>query len=294
MDIRVLRYFLAVAQEESMTKAAEILHTTQPNLSRQLQELELEVGQKLFIKGNKKTTLTEEGMFLRKRASEIVELTERTQVELISYNKELTGTVHIGAIETYAIHMLAECMINMRKSHSSIQFDMFSGSNIELIEMLNKGLIDFALLVAPIDLNKFDYIKLPFTDVFGVIMKKESPLAKLDTITPKDIKDKPLLVSKQQLDGNVLSSWFGKYFKDLNIVSTFNLIRTPAMMVDAGLGYAFTFDKLINTSKDSSLCFRPLEPKMATELYLVWKKHQMFTKPADIFLNYIKNVLCKE
>lgn len=291
MDVRILKYFLAVAQEESITKAAEVLRTTQPNLSRQLTELEEEVGRKLFERGSRKITLTEEGMFLRKRAKEIIELVERTETALSSFDEMVSGVVHIGAAETHAMRLIADAMLSLRETHPQIQYNIFSGSTIEVTDQLNKGLLDFGVLVAPVDLQKYDYLKLPINDIFGVLMQKDSPLAKLNSISPDDIKNQPVLCVHQQVDGNVLSGWLGDDSKNLNIVSTFNLITTPAMMVEAGLGYAFTFDKLVNTSGDSNLCFRPLEPKVETGLYLVWKKYQIFTKAAKMFLEEIQQSL---
>ncbi|WP_286905179.1 LysR family transcriptional regulator [Clostridium sp. UBA1652] len=291
MDIRILKYFLAVAQEESITKAAEVLRTTQPNLSRQLTELEEEVGRKLFERGSRKITLTEEGMFLRKRAKEIIELVERTETALSSFDEMVSGVIHIGAAETNAMRLIGDAMLSLRETHPQIQYNIFSGSTIEVTDQLNKGLLDFGVLVAPVDLQKYDYLKLPINDIFGVLMRKDSPLAKLNSICPDDIKNQPVLCAHQQVDGNVLSGWLGDDSKNLNIVSTFNLITTPAMMVEAGLGYAFTFDKLVNTSGDSNLCFRPLEPRVETGLYLVWKKYQIFTKAAKMFLEEIQRSL---
>lgn len=288
MEIRILKYFLTVAQEENITRAAEALHTSQPNLSRQLAELEAQVGKKLFERGSRKITLTEEGLFLQKRAKEIIELTERTQADLLTFDEMTGGVVHIGAAETHAMRLLADAMLTLRKSYPHIAFDIFSGSTIEVTDQLGKGLLDFGVLVAPVDLQKYDYLRLPLTDIFGLILRKDSPLAKLDSIRPEDVRGQPVLCSKQQLDGNVLSGWLGSDVKNLNIVSTFNLITTPAMMVEAGLGSAFAFDHLVNVSENSSLCFRPLEPKVETGLYLVWKKHTRFTKAAKLFLEEVR------
>lgn len=293
MEFRVLKYFLTVAQEENITRAAELLHTSQSNLSRQLAELEETVGKKLFERGSRKITLTEEGMFLRKRAKEIIELAERTETDLSSFDEVTSGVVHIGAAETHAMRLLADAMLSLRKTHPQIQYDIFSGSTIEVTDQLNKGLLDFGVLVEPVDLQKYDYLRLPVIDIFGVVMRTDSPLAKLHFICPDDIKNQPVLCSRQQLDGNVLSGWLGDDSKNLNIVSTFNLITTPAMMVEAGLGYAFTFDKLVNTAGDRNLCFRPLEPKVEAGLYLVWKKYQMFTKAAAVFLEHVQKSLFK-
>jgi DNA-binding transcriptional LysR family regulator len=291
LEIRILKYFLAVAQEESITRAAKVLLTSQPNLSRQLTELEEEVGTKLFERGSRKITLTEEGMFLFKRAKEIIELTERTKADLILFNEVTSGVVHIGAAETQSMRLLANAMLSLRETHPQIQYDIFSGSTIEVTDQLQKGLLDFGVLVAPVDLQKYDYLKLPINDIFGVLMRKDSPLAQLEAIRPGDIQGLPVMVSRQQLDGNVMSGWLGDDVKNLNIVSIFNLITTPAMMVEAGLGYAFSFDKLVNTAGDSPLCFRPLEPRVETGLYLVWKKYPMFSRAADVFLEQVRRSL---
>lgn len=289
MEYRVLKYFLTVAQEENITKAAEVLHTTQSNLSRQLAELERIIGKKLFERGSRKITLTEEGMFLRKRAKEIIELTERTENELKTFNEVISGVVHIGAIETQTMRMIAKCMLSLKETYPQITYDFLSGSIAEITDGLNKGLLDFGLLVAPVDMQKYDYIKLPQNDIFGLLMRKDNPLAHLQSIHPDDIGNLPVWVAHQQLEGNVLSGWLGRDVQSLNIISTFNLITTPSMMIEEGFGMAFTFDNLVNISENSNLCFRPLEPKVEAELYLVWKKFQMFTKPAKLFLDSIQN-----
>ena len=288
MEHRILKYFITVAQEENITRAAEILHTSQSNLSRQLADLEKQVNKKLFERGSRKITLTEEGMFLHKRAKEIIELTERTELELLSFNEITSGIVHIGAAETHAMKLLGNAMLSLRKNYPHIQYDIFSGSTIEVTEQLNKGLLDFGVLVEPVNLQKYDYLKLPITDQFGVVMRKDSPLAQLDVITPSDIRNQTILCSKQQLDGNVLSSWLNENIENMDIAATFNLITTPAMLVESGLGYAFAFDKLINITGSNDLCFRPLEPKIETGLYLVWKKYQLFSTAPKIFLEQLR------
>ncbi|WP_455617449.1 LysR family transcriptional regulator [Eisenbergiella sp.] len=287
METRVLRYFLTVAQEENITKAAELLHTSQSNLSRQLADLEDSLGKKLFERGSRKITLTEEGMFLRKRAQEIIELTDRTENDMKSFNQSISGTVHIGGVETCLMKLIGKSMLSLSKLHPQIRYDFFSGSIVELTEMLNKGLLDFALLVAPVDMQKYNYLKLPTTDTFGVLMRKDCPLADQTSIKPEDVKDYPVWVAHQQLGANVLSSWLGRDMESLNIISTFNLITTPAMMIDSGMGMAFTFNHLVNT-EGTNLCFRPLEPKIEAELYLVWKKYDMFAKAGEVFLQQIQ------
>lgn len=288
MELRVLKYFLAVVQEESITKAAEALHTSQPNLSRQLSDLENTLGKKLFERGSKKITLTEEGMFLHKRAIEIVELSERTENDLRTFDESISGIVHIGAIETHAMRMIARALVSLQEKHPQVKYDFLSGSIVEITDGLNKGLLDFGLLVAPVDMQKYDYVKLPIHDVFGLLMRKDCPLAKRRAVRPCDIGDLPVWVAHQQVEGNVLSGWLGRDVETLNIVSTFNLITTPSMMVEEGLGMAFTFDNLVSIPETSSLCFRPLEPKVEADLYLVWKKSHLLAKPAKAFLESVR------
>jgi len=289
MELRVLKYFLAVAQEENLTRAAGVLHTTQSNLSRQLAEFEKDLGKKLFNRGSRKITLTEEGMFLHKRAKEIVELTERTRNDLRIYGDEVSGIIHMGAVETNNMRKMTNCFAALKQEYPKIRFNLFSGSINEISERLNNGLLDFGLLVAPVDMQKYDYIKLPQGDIFGLIMRKDCPISQCASIRPEDIKGCPVWVAHQQLESNVLSSWLKRDVNTLNIISTFNLITTPAMMVSEGLGMAFTFDNLVDTSESSKLCFRPLEPRIEAELYLVWKRYRIFAKPAELFLEKLQS-----
>lgn len=287
MDTRVLKYFLVVAQEESLSRAAAVLHTSQPNLSRQLADLEDRLGRKLFIRGSRKITLTEEGMFLRRRAREITDLLNRTENDLKSFEAQTGGTVHIGAIETVHIRFLASSMLEMQRQYPNVAYDFFSGSVAELNEVLDKGLLDFALLVAPVQMHKYDYIRLPLQDRFGLLMRNDHPLAEQDAVRAQDVGQHPVWVARQQLESNVLSGWLGRDVKTLNIAATFNLITNPAALVEAGVGMAFTFDGLVCTS-GRALCFKPLEPPLEAALYLVWKKQQVFGKAAEIFLRHLR------
>ena len=284
MELRVLRYFLAVAREESISAAAEYLHLTQPTLSRQLMDLEIELGKKLFIRGGRKVTLTEDGLFLRKRANEIVELVEKTQSEFQDADRSVSGDVYIGGGESDAMRLVAHAARTLQRTHPHIHFHLFSGNAEDVEERLEKGLLDFGILVEAGDLKKYDYIKLPMTDVWGVLMRKDSSLAALDRIRPKDLWDQPLLLSQQAIGKDSLSNWFKRDYSTLNIIATYNLIYNASLMVDEGLGYAVGLDKLVNTSGDRSLCFRPLEPKLEVNLYIVWKKFQVFSRAAERFL----------
>lgn len=291
MEIRILKYFLAVAQEGNITRAAERMLTSQSNLSRQLADLEEQLGKKLFERGGRKVHLTEEGLFLQRRAQEIVDLEERTAKEIAAFDDMTSGEVHLGGAETNTMHFVADVIRQLREKQPHVTFDLMSGSTIEMTELLDRGLLDFAVLVEPIDMKKYDYLQLPANDHFGLLMRTDNPLAAKSAITPGDIKYQPLLCARQQLDGNVLNGWLGRSVEELNVVARFNLITTPAMMVEQGLGSAVTFANLVPTPEGGTLCFRPFDPVIEARLYLVWKKHQVFTRPATVFLEEMRTAI---
>lgn len=289
MDIRVLQYFLAVAREESITGAAEALHMTQPPLSKQLSELERELGKQLFLRGSRKITLTEEGMILRKRAEEIVELLEKTKSE-ISSSEELSGTVHIGGGETEAMRLIARVVRRLRRDCPQIRYHLFSGNADDVSERLDRGLIDFGVVLGSASLRNYDHMQLAATDTWGLIMRRDSPLAALDFIKPEHLYELPLICSRQSLLQNELSSWLGMDFDKLDVVASYNLIFNAALLVEEGVGYALCIDRLLRDDENSPLCFRPLEPTITTSLYIVWKKYQVFSKPAQRFLDELRKV----
>lgn len=291
MEIRILKYFLAVAQEGNITRAAERLLTSQSNLSRQLADLENQLGKRLFERGSRKIHLTEEGLFLQRRAQEIVDLEERTAKEIAAFDDMTSGEVHLGGAETNTMHFVADVIRQLRDKQPHVTFDLMSGSTIEMTELLDRGLLDFAVLVEPIDMKKYDYLQLPANDHFGLLMRADNPLAAKSVITPSDIQNQPLLCARQQLDGNVLNGWLGRPVEGLNVVARFNLITTPAMMVEQGLGSAVTFANLVPTPENGTLCFRPFDPVIEARLYLVWKKHQVFTRPATVFLEEMRTAI---
>lgn len=288
MDIRVLRYFLALANTETISGAAELLHTTQPNLSRQLSELEKELGRQLFTRGSRKITLTEEGMFLRKRAQEIVDLLDKTEQDFSSFDEVVGGDIYIGGGESHTMRTIAKTMKRMQTEHPQIRYHLLSGYAYDIMEYLDKGLLDFGVLIEPVDLTKYDHIRLPLADTWGLLMRKDHPLAALSSIRPEHLTSVPLLCSNQMLRENGLSGWLGYDYKKLNIVTTFNLINTPALLVEEGVGCAFSFEHLINLSGDSKLCFRPLSPTLTAGSYVVWKKYQIFSRAAKKFLEELQ------
>lgn len=287
MELRVLRYFLAVAREETISGAAEALHVTQPTLSRQMMELEEELGKTLFLRGKRKITLTEEGMFLRKRAQEIVALVEKTETAFSAAEDHISGDVYIGGGETDAMRLIARVAHGLQATHPHIAYHLFSGNAENVTERLDKGLVDFGLLIEPADLTKYDFIRLPVTDVWGVLMRKDSPLTEKRTIKAADLEGLPLLCSQQSLVHNEISGWMGTNYEKLNIVTTYNLLYNASLMVEEGMGCALCLDKIIRTSGDSPLCFRPLEPRLEVGLVVVWKKYQIFSRAAAKFLEYL-------
>lgn len=291
MELRVLRYFLAVAREQSITAAAETLHITQPTLSKQLRELEEELGKKLFTRGNRKITLTEEGMFLRKRAQEIVELADKTEANFAAGVGSVSGDIFIGSGETGAVRYLGRTLYKMRSIYPGVRFHLFSGNGEDVSDRLDKGLIDFALFVGMTDLKKYDYLKLPYSHRWGLILRRDDPLAAHEAVTPEMLMNVPILCSRQALIQNELSGWLGRPFEELNPAGTYNLIYNAAIMVEEGLGCAVCIDKLLDTSGESAVCFRPFEPAIDAELFIAWKKYQFFSAAAGKFLEMLQQEL---
>ena len=288
MELRILKYFLAVAREESISGAAQALHMTQPTLSRQLMDLEEELGKQLLIRGSRRITLTEEGMLLRKRAAEILDLVEKAEAELTAPDEVVNGDIYIGGGETEAMRMIAEIATGLQRSCPDIRYHLYSGNADDVTERLDKGLLDFGVLIEPANMKKYDYIRLPATDTWGLLMPRDCPLAARTVIRPQDLWDLPIITSRQSMLSNEFSGWLGKEFEKLRIVATYNLVYNASLLVAAGMGYALCLDKLVNTSEESPLCFRPLEPRMEVHLDIVWKKYQVFSGAAGRFLKEVR------
>ncbi len=288
MELRVLQYFLAVAREESISGAAEFLHLSQPTLSRQLKDLENELGKQLFIRGNRKITLTEEGMMLRKRAEEITELVKKTEDEITSSDDTLAGNITIGAGETDGNRFFIKAMNTMQKNYPLVSFHIISGDKAMIAESIDRGLIDFGIVFGNIDTTKYDSIPIDYKDTWGVLMRRDAPLANKEFITAEDLTDKPLIISRQAFQNSELKSFFHTEPDQLNIAATYSLLFNGSLMVDEGLGYAICLDKLVNVSGDSNFCFRPLKPKIEASIGIIWKKYQVFSKPAQKFLQMLQ------
>lgn len=286
MELRVLNYFLMVAREENITKAAQLLHVTQPTLSRQLMQLEEELGVKLFHRGKHSVSLTEDGMLLRRRALELVALSEKTKMEL-QHKKEMpTGEIAIGCGETKSMSILSENMVSFRQKHPLVQFSIYSAIADDIKERIEKGLLDMGLLVEPVDISKYEFIRLPLKEQWGVLVRMDSPLAEKVFVTSEDLREVPLLMVRRELVRNELANWFGDAYEQLEIAATYNLIVNAAYMVERGLGAALCFD--LGTVFEN-LRFVPLAPRMETGSVLVWKKNQTLSAAQSLFIQHIRN-----
>lgn len=293
MEIRVLRYFLAIAREGSITNASNSLHITQPTLSRQIKELEEELGQTLFYRKSHNMALTPEGMIFRKRAEEIIDMVDKTQEEFTAMGASLSGDIYIGGGETEAVKLLGNAARELSEKYPDIHYHLYSGNSADVTEKLDRGLLDFGIVIDPADISKYDYLSIPAKDVWGVIMPKDNFLASKPYIQKEDLLNLPLICSRQAMleeqSNNVFTEWFGDDYKKLNVVATFNLVYNAALMVETGVGYAITIDKIANTSEDSPLCFKPLYPPLESGLNLIWKKYQIFSPAAAAFLEKLQN-----
>lgn len=285
MEIRVLRYFLAVAQEGSVTRAARALHLTQPTLSRQIRELEEELGQTLFSRGGRELSLTREGLLLRQRAEEIVGLAEITEKEFRSLGeKTVSGDLSLGCGESKALSFVTDALKVLQDEHPLIIPHFFSGNGEIVMDRLDKGLLDFAVLMGSENTERYYSLPLPNHDTWGLLMDKDDPMAQKKAITAEDLLDIPLILSSQSLSRDELSGWLGFPMSRLHIAATYTLLFNGSLMVRSGLGYALCFDHIAPSGKDSPFAFRPL----TSPLSLVWKKHQILSAPAEAFLAKIR------
>ena len=286
MEIRTLKYFLAVAREENITRAAALLHLTQPTLSRQLMQLEEELGVQLFHRSRYHIVLTDEGMLLRRRAQELVDLAEKTEREFACRETELMGEISIGAGETRSMSFLSRAMVSFRTLYPKVTFRIFSANADDVKERLDMGILDMGLLTEPVDVGKYAFCRMREKDLWGVLVRADSPLAAMEAVTPQDLEDVPLLISGREIVQRELASWFGERWEKLQIAATFNLVLNAANMVRCGVGTALCFD--LNTAFDD-LRFLPLSPRMETGTVLVWKKDQILTPAVEAFHQHIKN-----
>ena len=283
MELHTLRYFLEIAREENMTRASESLHVSQPSLSKEMKALEEELGKKLFTRRNGGLSLTDEGMLLRKRAEDIIEITDKTVAEFSSLDEINGGDIYIGCAESYLIKYLARAVKDFTEKYPMLRYHLSSGNTEQVAEKLDRGLLDLAFIVEPPDLSKYNYLEVQGADVWGVIMRRDSPLAEKETIRAEDLYGLPLICSRQAMRVDI-PRWCGENAERLNFSGTLNLCYNGTVFVREGLGYMLTFDKLADTSEESGLCFRPLEPTLETKMYIIWKKYQVFSPIAELFV----------
>lgn len=284
MEIRILRYFLTVAREENITRAAAVLHITQPTLSRQLIQLEEELNTQLLIRGKNKVTLTDAGMLLRRRAEEIIDLADKTEKEFLAADELIAGEIFVGAGEINAMHQLGEFMIDFHRRFPHIQYHLYSGNADDVKQKIDQGFLDIGLLTEPVDIEKYDFVRLKYKEAWGIIAPLNSEIAKKEYVTPEDIQKLPLLIGHRLIVQNELAHWIGLDISDLNIVATYDLIYNAAILVEKGLGYALCLDKIVYMSNQSLVRFVPLKPAYETGAVIVWKKHQVFSATATRFI----------
>lgn len=287
MEIRVLRYFLEIAREENMTRAAEAMHVSQPSLSKEIKALEAELGKKLFTRTRGGLKLTEAGMLLRRRTEDILAMVDKTAAEFSSLDEINGGDIYIGCAESQQIKFLARVIKRFEEKYPLLRYHLSSGNTANVAEKLDRGLLDFAFIVEPPDLLKYNCIEIPGADVWGVVMRRDSPLAAKRSICPDDLLGLSLICSDQAMRVDI-PRWCGERADELNFSGTVNLCFNGSLFVREGLGYMLTFGGLIDTSESSGLCFRPLEPLLETKMYIIWKKHQMFTPIAELMLKELE------
>ncbi len=289
MELRVLNYFLAIAREENITKAAQILHVTQPTLSRQIAQLEQELNVKLFHRSNHHIVLTEDGMLLKRRAQELIELSDKTKRELSHENEFVSGEIAIGCGETKSIIELTKVIVAFRKQFPDVTFDFYTGIADDIKDRIENGLVDIGLLLEPVEISKYHFLRMPRREKWCVLIKKDSPLAALETISPKDLVGVPIITAKRKSVQNELEHWFGEYYGQLNIVATSNVsYSNRAMMVEHDMAVALVHEFECG---HKNLCLREFSPELSNYTVLVWKKNQMLSPAVSEFIAFAKKSL---
>lgn len=291
MEIRVLRYFLTVVREQSITKASEVLHITQPTLSRQLAQMEEEVGVKLFDRGTRKITLTNEGLLLRRRAEEILQLVDKTERELVIHEEQVEGKITIGCGEIASVQLLPDLFQSFHEKYPRVTFDIYTATADHVKDQMDRGLVDIGLLLEPIDIEKYDFIRLDMKERWVVLMRPDSPLAKKDAVTAGELSVLPLILPRRLRVQSELASWFGDYYENLNVMFTSNLSTNAAIMVSQGLAYSVVVEGSVPFWDQSKITYRPLSPDLTATSVLAWKRGQPFSLAATKFIEHIKCLL---
>lgn len=291
MEIRVLRYFLTVVREESITKASEVLHITQPTLSRQLAQMEEEIGVKLFDRGTRKIRLTNEGILLRRRAEEILQLVDKTEKELVEQEEQVEGRISVGCGEIASVQLLSKLIQNFRQKYPLVTFDIFTATADLVKEQMDKGLLDLGLLLEPVEMGRYEFIRLDTKERWVVLMPPDDPLAEKETVTADDLARLPLILPRRMQVQSELASWFGDYYKNLNVLFTSNLSTNGAVMVSQGLAYSLVIEGAVPFWDSSKIACRPLYPNLIATSVLAWKREQPFSLAVAKFIEYAKSFL---
>ncbi len=286
MEIRVLRYFLTVVREESITKAAEVLHITQPTLSRQLSQMEEDIGVKLFHRGTRKITLTNEGLLLRRRAEEILQLVDNTEKELVEQEERIEGKITIGCGELASVQVLAELIADFSKKYPGVTYDIFTATADLVKEQMDKGLIDIGLLLEPVDIEKYEFIRLDMRENWVVLMRPDDELAKKEFVTAKDLSKLPVILPRRLNVQSELASWFGDYYANLHVLFTSNLSTNASVMVRNGLAYSVVIEGAVPFWNQARITYRPLSPELTATCVLAWKRQQPFSLAAAKFIDH--------
>lgn len=288
MDLKSLRYFLAIAEEGSISAAAESLNLSQPNISRQMTLLEKELGAKLFERGSRRIVLTEEGTLLRRRAVEILQLADTAVTEIGSAGKDVIGTVRIGCGETDAMRVVARAIRRFSETHPMVRFELHSGNAEDVSDLLERGLVDFGVLIEPTDKTRYDYLSFPTDIRWGALVRRDDPLARMYGVSPSDISGRRVIVSRQNMAANGISGWMGPDFPEPDVVATYNLLFNASLLVSEGVGIALCLEGIVNTSGDSDLVFVPFEPELRVGMSLVWKKNSVQGRAQRLFLDGLR------
>ena len=291
MDIRVLKYFLAVVREENITKAAEVLHVTQPTLSRQLSKMEEDLGVQLFLRGKKGITLTDEGLLLRRRAEEIVELADKVERELIAHEEMIDGEISIGSGELASVQLLPELFKSFKERYPKVRFDLYTGNADQIKQRLDNGLTDMGILLEPVEIEKYDFIRFSIPERWVVVMRSDDPIAQKNAVTIDDLVSLPLIFVKRQSIRNELESWFRGHIDELNIAATSNMSTNAAILVERGFGYALVIEGSLPFLDTTKVCYRPLSPERTTTSVIAWKKNQPLSPAVRKFLEHLHNNL---
>lgn len=288
MELRVLNYFLAIAREESFTKAAQQLHITQPTLSRQIAQLEEELGADLFVRSNHNIILTEDGMILKRRAQEILSLADKTKRDFLHKDENLEGVISIGSGEFLSTRCLTDCIAQFRRKHPLVRYEFYSGNAGNIRDQIERGLLDIGLMSEPIDIRKYEFISMPIKEEWGAFVREDSPLIDKDFIAPQDLVDIPLILPLGDFAESHIGKWFGEYISQIDVIAKGNLLYNEAMMAQSNIGAVIGIRLKSNYDR---LRFIPLNPSLKIDTALAWKKEQIFSAATTAFIDFSKQYL---